>query len=495
MTDRDAPLAPAPPPRRGVRLSWKLVALTALFGIVVEILVFVPSIAHFRINRIHEAVHRADLVALALSGAPDVDRALQNRLLAEMDASVISVRRGDMRRLVAIAEEPPGRIDRIVDLGNPDPWRWSLAALDMLADATPQTLRVLAPADEAGEVLDLVMSSQPIRVALVRFAGGLAALSIAMLGLVTVAVFFALRRMFLEPLARLGGAMADFADDPENPDRIIRPSDRGDEIGETERRLAALQTDLAAALTERRHLAGLGLAVSKINHDLRNMLASAQLVTDRLSAIPDGAVQRFVPKLVATLDRAIGYSRAVLDYGRAGEAPPERRLIALRRLVEDVAEMSGAREVDGALLLDDAIRFDIAVPADLEIDADPDQLFRVLLNLVRNARQALEADSDPALVRRIAVSAERRGTVVTLRVADTGPGVPPRARDKLFRAFQGGVRPGGTGLGLAICAELVKAHGGSIELVDGGPGATFEVTVADRVVDLATRDRRRFGAH
>ena len=75
----------------------------------------------------------------------------------------------------------------------------------------------------------------------------------------------------------------------------------------------------------------------------------------------------------------------------------------------------------------------------------------------------------------------RSGREVTIRVEDTGPGVPEKARASLFRAFQGSVRPGGTGLGLAIASELVRAHGGSIMLVDTDrPGATFAIVIPDR---------------
>ena len=480
----------------GARLSTKLVALTVLFVVLAEILVFVPSLAHFRVNRLQEAIHRAELVVTALSGSSELERVLQNRLLGEMSASVISVRQGNMRRLVAVSETPPTRIDRIVDLGQPQAWRWAVSALDMLWESDEETLRVLGAPGPKGDVLDLVMSSTPIRVATVRFATNLLLISAGLLALVAVVVFLVLRHIFLRPLEDMTHAMAWFAADPEDPDRIIRPSRRGDEIGDAERRLAEFQREVAGALAQKTHLADLGVAVSKINHDLRNMLAAAQLVTDRLSAIPDATVQRFVPKLVATLDRAIGYSRAVLDYGKTGEAPPDRRLVAVRRLVEDVAEMAGFHPAEGAGEASepaggDAIRFEIDVDKALEIDADADQMFRVLLNLLRNARQALEADTDPALVRRITVSGRRSGTVVTVRVSDTGPGVPARARDNLFRPFQGGVRQGGTGLGLAICAELVRAHGGSIELVGDGPGATFEITIADRVIDLSRFDRRR----
>ena len=116
-----------------------------------------------------------------------------------------------------------------------------------------------------------------------------------------------------------------------------------------------------------------------------------------------------------------------------------------------------------------------------ETYADPDQLFRVLVNLCRNAVQALEGNPDPAIVRRVTVSAARDNGTVTIKVEDTGPGVPERARAHLFRAFQGAVRPGGTGLGLAIAAELVRAHGGSIALQETGrPGATFTIIIPDR---------------
>jgi signal transduction histidine kinase len=204
------------------------------------------------------------------------------------------------------------------------------------------------------------------------------------------------------------------------------------------------------------------------------MLASAQLFSDRLGSLPDPNVQRFAPKLIAALDRAIAYCQMTLTYGRAREAAPSRRLVDLSRLVDEVADTQG-------LTGHATIAFDNVVPADLEVDADPDQLFRVLVNLCRNATQALEGNPDPAIVRRIVVGAVRNGASVTIRIEDTGPGVPEKARAHLFRAFQGAVRPGGTGLGLAIAAELVRAHGGSITLEDNDrAGALFAIVIPDR---------------
>ena len=119
------------------------------------------------------------------------------------------------------------------------------------------------------------------------------------------------------------------------------------------------------------------------------------------------------------------------------------------------------------------------------MDADSEQLFRVLTNLCRNAVQAMAADSESALVRRLAVSAERLGSVCRIFGHRHRPGLPPKARENLFAAFRGSARSGGTGLGLAIAHELVRAHGGTMELVESVGGRTvFAITIPDQPVRL-----------
>jgi signal transduction histidine kinase len=211
---------------------------------------------------------------------------------------------------------------------------------------------------------------------------------------------------------------------------------------------------------------------------MRNILASAQLMSDRLRNVDDPGVQAFAPKLVRTLDRAVSYSEDVLSYGRAQEAPPTRRLVRLHQLVEDVGELLGI-EPDGPL------EFINAIDPALEIDADADQLFRILNNLCRNAVQAMAADASSAVVSRLTVSAERIGAVCRITVTDTGPGLPEKARRNLFAAFRGSARSGGTGLGLAIAHELARAHGGTIELVESVGGHTvFAISIPDQPVRL-----------
>jgi hypothetical protein len=279
--------------------------------------------------------------------------------------------------------------------------------------------------------------------------------------------------------------MTAFRADPENPARVITVTGRQDEIGIAERELATMQHDIASMLQQKNRLAALGLAVSKINHDLRNLLASAQLISDRLSHLPDPRVQRFAPKLMRALERAIDFCQSTLSYGRAQEPPPDRKMIGLAALVDEVRETLD-------LGPESRIGWVSAVERGLTVDADHDQLLRVLINLARNAVQALEtrAPNDPARDQ-IRVTGRRQGAVVMIEVADTGPGFPEKAREHLFEAFQGSTRTGGTGLGLAIASELVRAHGGEIRLAEGTIGATFQIMIPDRAVELDARRSER----
>jgi signal transduction histidine kinase len=196
-------------------------------------------------------------------------------------------------------------------------------------------------------------------------------------------------------------------------------------------------------------------------------------------------VQRFAPKLVRALERAIAFCQSTLSYGRAQEPPPDRRTVALMEIVDDVRDTLG-------LSPDCPICWITSVERGLMVDADRDQLLRMLINLTRNAMQALEtrAPNDPARDQ-VRITGRREGAVVVIEVADTGPGFSEQARAKLFQPFHGSTRAGGAGLGLVIAEELVRAHGGEIALVDGTIGATFHVKIPDRPIPLHQRRSER----
>lgn len=460
--------------RRGVSLSWKLLFLAIFFVMVSEVLIYVPSVANFRLSWLSDHLAMADAAStlIADSDASDIPREAQDDILAAVGATAIAVRDGSVSRLIATVEMPPS-VDRTVDLRSMGVVREIVDAFDTLFAGSPRTVRVIG-LTQSGSVLELLIDDRALRAAMIEHSFNIFWLS-ALISLMTAGLlYFSINRLFVRPMRHITENIVAFSEEPEDSSRIIEPSGRRDEIGVAEEHLAAMQGELRETLQQQRHLADLGLAVSKINHDLRNMLASAQLISDRLSSLPDPTVQRFAPKLIGALDRAIAYCQSSLAYGRAGEKPPARRLIALARLVDDIADALG-------LVGHPSIAWENRVPADLEVDADPDQLFRVLVNLCRNAIQAMEGDDDPSIVRRLSLAASRAGGAVTITVEDSGPGVPEKARAHLFRAFQGSARPGGTGLGLAIAAELVRAHGGTIALLERpGPGATFEIVIPDR---------------
>jgi signal transduction histidine kinase len=463
-------------------LSGKLLVLTTLFVMIAEVLIYVPSIANYRLNWLNDRLSDAYTAALVFETAPNgiVPDTVAREILGSIGARAVAVKMDQQRRLLAVADMPPA-INQDIDMRDMSWHRAIIDAFRTLACDDRDVMRVVGPAPMGGDFVEIVLDEAPLREAMVGFSIRILILSLIISAITAALVYLALHVLLVRPMRRMTANMVAFRAQPENPARIIAASDRTDEIGTAERELAAMQLDLANLLQQKNHLAALGLAVSKINHDLRNLLSSAQLFSERLAKISDPHVQRFAPKLMVALERAIAFCQSTLSYGRVQEPPPDRRPVALEPLVEDVRETLG---LDGGV----PVRWISAVERDLVVDADPDQLFRILLNLVRNAVQALEGrDAKDPGRDQVRITGRREGAVAVIEVSDTGPGLSERARAHLFEAFQGSTRTGSVGLGLAIVAELARAHGGEIRLVEGTIGATFRLTIPDRAVELDTR--------
>jgi signal transduction histidine kinase len=479
VTDQQPTTRPPRPLPRRLGLSGKLLLLTIPLVMIAEILIYVPAIANFRMNRLNDRLAAANTAALVLDAAPSgmVPDSLARQILTSIGARAVAIKMGQQRRLLASADLPSA-IDHDVDMRAMTVWSAIVDSFEIMLESGNQAIRVIGPAPGDAQFIEVVIDEAPLRQAMYRFSRNLLLVSLGIAMLTAALVYLALHFLFVRPMRRLTANLVGFHEDPENSSRIIVPSQRGDEIGVAERELSDMQRDLVSMLHQKSRLAALGLAVSKINHDLRNLLASSQLLSDQLASVPDPRVQRFAPKLMRSLERAIAFCQSTLSYGRAQEAPPDRRMMQVEPVVAEVRESAG-------LASEASITWISAIERGLTIDADPDQLFRILLNLVRNAAQALEGrPRSEAATQQIRITGRREGSVAILEVSDTGPGVPAKARDHLFEAFQTSGRPGGSGLGLAIAAELVRAHGGDIRLVEGTIGATFRVAIPDRPVEL-----------
>jgi signal transduction histidine kinase len=490
MAETSSPAAAAhgaPASRLG--LSGKLLGLTVLFVMMAEVLIYAPSIANFRLNWLNDRLSAAYTAALVFETAPNgmVPDTVARQILDSIGARAVVLKMGHERRLLAASDMPPA-INQDIDVRNMSWHRAIIEAFETLICSETDVMRVVGPAPMGGEFVEIVIDEAPLRKAMLNFSIRILILSLIISAISATLVYLALHLLLVRPMRRMTANIVAFRADPENPARIIAASARGDEIGTAERELAAMQADLAALLAQKNHLAALGLAVSKINHDLRNLLTSAQLFSERLAKVADPHVQRFAPQLMRALERAIAFCQSTLSYGRVQEPPPDRRMLALDPLVETVREALG---LDAAT----PVRWIGAVERGLMVDGDPEQLFRILLNLARNAAQALDGrDAKDPGRDQIRITGRREGAVVVIEVSDTGPGLPERARAHLFEAFQGSTRPGSAGLGLAIAAELVRAHGGEIRLVEGTIGATFRLTIPDRAVELSTRRGERASA-
>jgi signal transduction histidine kinase len=474
-------------------LSTKLLLYTILFVMLAEVLIFVPSIANFRVNWLNDRLMAARLAALAADGRPGggIPEPMRMALLGLAQVKSVVVKQRDQRRLV-LEPDGPIVIDASFDLTpRPDasPLLNIATRVAYIRDALAvflmphgRILRVagkpeLSMAVEKSEIeyVEIIIPEAKLRSAMITHSLNILALSIAISITAAAMMYAILSRLLVRPILRLADTMVAFSKRPEDASRVITPSGRNDEIGVAEQELQRMQRDLQATLQQQKRLAALGLAVAKIAHDLRNLLASTQLISDRLATLKDPQVQRFAPKLIVSLDRAIEFCNDTLRYGRTAETVPMREMTLLEPVVREVA--------DGLGLPRATITLEIDMEPALEIDADHGQLYRLLNNLVRNSVGVLErqeTSGEAPTTGTIRISAVREGALVRLHVADTGPGLPAKARDTLFQAFHGSTTTGGSGLGLAIAAEIVAAHGGTIVLLDSARGAVFEIVIPDR---------------
>ncbi len=476
MTDKDATgtqtVQPARASRRGFRwlrfgLGERVVVLTIVFVMLAEVAIFVPSIANFRNNWLRDRLSAAYTAALVLEAAPGaaIPESVKKQLLQNVGAYTIALKMGGTRRMLAISDMPP-RVEERYDLRGATPMQAIRAAFATLGATRNRVISVLGSAPMGGEFIEVTLREKPLREAMLRYSRNILLLSLVISMIVAGLAMAAIHLMVLRPVQRLTSNLMEFSNDPEDASRIIKPSGSNTELGQAEEALAGMQKALAHELSQTKHLAALGLAVAKINHDLRNMLASAQLLSDRLAEVSDPLSQRIAPKLIATLDRAIAFCQSTLTYGRAVERAPVPKPVNLYSLASEAAEIVSPAGIGN-------VRIENNIAENLAVEADEEQILRVFVNLFRNAVEALEnAGPQPGSDALVWVSAQLREGQAAILVSDTGPGVPEQARASLYQAFQGSTRRGGSGLGLAIAGELVRAHGGQIELSAPEPGAS-----------------------
>lgn len=453
-------------------LSGRLLTLTVLFISMAQMFIFVPSVARFREDYLLARLERAQIASLALLTSEEtINEKLEQELLRSANVNSVVLLRDKTRQLI-LSNEDISNITTSFDLREP-------TAMDLMGDAiseiifpTQGLIRVTGePINEAGLLIEITLPAEPLRTAMLNFSLRTLIISVFISAITATLLFIAARSLLVLPIQRMGRHMRSYAEAPEDANRIIEPRNPVKELLEAETSLNDLQTRLTSELRQRERLAQLGQAVAKISHDLRNMLSVATLMADRLENSQDPAVQRATPKIIASLSRAIHLTEATLAFGKAEEPAPKLTRFDLDELVQDIVESD--RMVAESSRKNIEISYETDIDPSIMLRADPEQLHRVISNLVKNAREAITLTHKPGTIK---IKAKEHDGRWMIEISDTGPGLPQKAKDHLFQPFQGGVRQGGTGLGLAISSEIMRAHAGKLELIESSEkGTTFRL--------------------
>ena len=492
MADAPSPSAPKKPPTRRFfwpgGLSARLLILTILFVAGASAIALPAALASFEEQWLLDRVRAAELASMATEVAPDqiLSENLASQLREGAGVQTVAVLDNDGNRFLKVPgprlEEPP----YLVDLRDQAPASWLSAPFQTLfGGGERRMVRVIAePRFYKAQFIEVVAPDAELKAELSAYLWRLLAIMGFVSFLAGGLVYLSLNYFLVRPMQRITRSMERFAADPEDTAAHIEPSGRRDEVGRAEVQLERMQEELRAALSSRARLAALGEAVAKINHDLRNMLTSAQIASERLAALKDPQVTQAMPRLERALDRAVKLASDVLAYGKTEEAAPDVRSLRLAEVLEG-AEEEARLSPDGVRMIS------LVDPAD-QVAADPDQLHRILVNLMRNARQAIEQQAGRESQGAVQVSLFDEDGVSVIRLADNGPGVSERARERLFQPFAGSTRAGGAGLGLAIARELAQGHGGDLSLAQTGPeGSVFELRLPGAPAKLAPIRRRK----
>ncbi len=449
-------------------LSAKLLLLTIAFVMLAEVLIYAPSIARMRLVYLQEHLAAAHLSILALEATPDnmVSKEMEAELLQHVEAYMVALTKPEQGKLMLMVATPEV-IDATYDLREDSFFGLIGDAVVTLLAPDNRLLRIIGSSPKDSQILvEVVMDEAPLRREMYDFSWRILNLSLVISVFTAALVYLSLHLLMIRPMRRITESMAAFRENPEVAADALAPSERSDEIGIAQRELLNMQQGLRAALLQKTRLAALGTAVTKVNHDLRNMLATASLISDRLGKSGDPAVRSMAPALVGAIDRALHLCSQTLQFTREGPVQLDLRRFDLRDLLTEVREALAEVGAGRAGWVNEVDR-------GFEIEADREQLYRVFYNLTCNALEAGAGE--------VRITARPVRDFLVIDVEDDGPGMPEEAQYEIFKPFAGSTREGGTGLGLSIAHDIMRAHGGDIRLErSAGEGTLFRLVLPMR---------------
>jgi signal transduction histidine kinase len=446
----------------GDSLSGRVLWLTVAVILAIELMVLLPGLGRLREDWMWERITHAQLLVYSLAATgTQVDPDVRDHMLDYAGVSSISYTAPGQPPLLLQSTHNPGRTLDVIDITNESIGISTWLALQRVAGMDAANMDIRAPSPlQPGAMMEVQADALPLTQELRNDTAHVFTLTVIVALVTGLLVFAVLDRLLVRPMRVITTSIINFREDPEQDDASDlawlagRPED---DISTAARELKIMQDEMRAALWRNARLAAVGTAVAKISHDLRNILSTALLVADRLQSVNDPTVQRATKTFIPAVERAAQLVTRTVDFAREGPPPITRSAVELADLTEEAISVVRPMNPD--------VRFVNEVPEDLVLPLDRAQIYRVLVNLMKNAAEAG--------AKTIRLVTERDGAVTNMRVSDDGPGLPLRVQDNLFKPFTSSGRYGGTGLGLAIARDLIRAHGGDLVLQETGPRGTI----------------------
>ena len=315
----------------------------------------------------------------------------------------------------------------------------------------------------------LVVPPYYMRAMLLAHAKNLAVLVLGIFVLTALALFLLLHCKVMRPLRQLFDKILHVAAHPLLPaqHKNGKPYSL---LHDTDSVLARLDQHSAYQRAQREKLANLGAAVAKINHDMRNVLSAATLVSHSLTHSKDPVVARVAPRVTGAIDRAVNLCQQMLTY-----------INAPQQLNTAATDMHGLlAEIRRGLAIG------IAYHGPKTLCVDGGQFFRLIFNLADNAGKAG--------AKHVVIRITNNASGVTMDIADDGPGMDGATKKRLFKPFQ--AKNGSTGLGLSIARDIAFAHGGNLKLNATSPaGSVFRLSLPRHVLMCGAGKQKRRLAH
>ena len=475
-------------------LSGRLLLLTVLFVLLAEILIYIPSIARFRLDYLKMKLDQTWIVSAALveqnrSTELQEERErqindFQQMLLNYGGVTSTFIRTPDAS--ILLPNSPPlnsESVRKTYDLREPVIYQLIWDAVYVILNPNLEAIRIVGDLpgeislDETGRLIttsldrtrqpnsrestenearfEVTLNSRDLRRSMIEYSLNILGLSIVISVVTASLVLLSIRLLIIWPIDRLVHNIKGFANSPGDRQNIIRLSATSIELREAENALKSMQEKLSDALLRNQRLANIGKTIAQTSHDIRGTIANAQSDFELASiSTSEKSVEEYLSNLEISIDQINKLSNDIDEYAKAGELKFDDF-----NLADFISKTVTLHQNPNSYF---KINYTQSIPKNITIKADKGKLGRVLDNLINNSKRSIKKREQPG---EITISAKRDEESVKIHIGDNGPGLSKRQQDELRMFLKRDGTDNWHSMGMQIVKEFVHKHGGEIELI------------------------------